>query len=165
MATLVELCNANQLVRLDPQLRPSVMEERFIYLHPRVQRWLADELPTAESSWNIEQSPLEQFDALQETFCSGEPLAIGHAFKHLLFRNEPGVWELKTADIRIFGWFPQKDHFIASGCNLTRIVKESGMYAGYATQLQRDRELLELNEPKYISGSEPDDVVSNFYFP
>ncbi len=165
MATLIELCKQNQLFQLDPQLGLSVTEERFVYLIPDVKQWFVNVLPATGSTWDITTSPIEQVDALMATFCSGDPLAVGRAFKHLVFRDAFGIWELKTADVRLFGWFPQKDHFIASGCGLTQIIKEVKLYHGYSTKAQRDRKLLDLDEPKFIPGGNPDDVVSNYYFP
>lgn len=116
----------------------------------------------AASSWNIEESPLEQVDALIETFCSGKPLSVGRSFKHLYYRNVFGVWELKTADVRMFGWFPLKDHFVVSDCNLAGFIKQHSLYHGYSTQTQKDRDLLNLDPPKFIEGGNANDVVSNF---
>lgn len=165
MATLIQLCQQNQLLQLDPQLSSAALEERFVFLLPRVRQWFEDELPSLQPTWNRELSPLEQIDALMEIFCSGQPLAIGQTFKHLFFRDAAGIWELKTADVRIFGWFPWKDHFIASAAGLADHIKTHNLYHGYSVQAQRDRDLLNLDKPKFIFGDNPNDVVSNWHKP
>lgn len=141
------------------------MEERYIYLLPKAKEWFENVLPMAESSWKIEESPVEQVYALVAIFCKGEPLAIGHRFKYLISRNTEGIWELKTADVRMFGWFPQKDRFVVSACGFADHVKRHNLYQGFCVQAQRDRDLLALNPPKFIPGDDPDDVVSNWHTP
>jgi hypothetical protein len=165
MATLLQLCDTNQLVRINPVLSPSALEERFIYLLPRAKEWFEKVLPEELPNWNREETPLYQMDGLLEMFCSGKSLAIDHSFKHLFFRDAEGIWELKTADIRIFGWFPEKDRFIASACGLADHVKEHNLYHGFCTQAKRDRDLLDLDPPKFIPGGDPNDVVSNWHTP
>jgi hypothetical protein len=73
-----------------------------------------------------------------------------------------GIWELKTADLRLFGWFLQKDCFIVSDIDDTGRIKQSNLYRGYCLQAVRRRDALELNEPKFIRGDNPDDVVSDW---
>lgn len=76
-----------------------------------------------------------------------------------------GVWELKTADLRLFGWFVQKDCFIVCDCDTTLRVKQMRLYPGYRDQAVRFRERLDLDEPKFIAGDDPNDVVSDCYQP
>lgn len=163
MATLVQLCELNQLFRLDPQLGRE-LEDRHIYLLAKARQWFEKMLPKAGSTWNIEESPIEQVDALIAAFCSGQSLAIGHTFKPLRYR-EKGIWELKTADVRMFGWFVKKDIFIVSACDLAEQIKNHNLYSGYCSQVDRDRSLLALDEPKSIIEEDPNAVVSNWHTP
>ena len=164
MATLLDLERADALLRLDPALGARQQEMRSLYLFPRLGNWLANTLPTLESSWNIEECPIEQLDALIAQFCSGEPLAYDHRFKPLNHLGD-GVWELKTADLRMFGWFSQQDCFIATDCNLKRVIVESGLYRPYCEQAVRFRNQLDLDEPKFLPGDDPNVVVSDCYYP
>src|SRR4051812_27179079 len=114
MATLLHLEGAQLLHKIYPALDPREHEWRLFYALPRLRAWIERTLPTLESSWKIEESPVEQLDALIYVFCSGQPLAYGQQFKPLRHIRD-GIWELKTADLRVFGWFHTKDCFIGSG--------------------------------------------------
>lgn len=164
MATLRDLESANLLFRVDPQLDPLRQEERLIHIDGRVKQWIEQALPSAESVWPIETSPLEQLAILMETFCSGEPLEVGRGF-HILHPPRHGVWELKTPDLRLFGWFHRRDCFIAGAIDLADRIKQFNLYAGYVNQTVRLRASLQLDPPEFIASSNPNDVVSNYHFP
>lgn len=164
MATLLELASAGELVRYDAELEYDQQELRRVFALPRACDWIAGTLPSLGSAWNIQESPIEQLDALLALFCAGEPLAVGHKFKSLNALGE-GIWELKTADIRMFGWFATKDCFVVTDCDLKRHIVERNMYGPYCEQAVRFRDRIDLDEPKFIPGEDPLDVVSDFYFP
>jgi hypothetical protein len=164
MATVLELALAQRLFRLDPALEQNEKEWRFIHTSPRFREREQKELRTWESTWKIEENPTQQLDALVEVFCSGETLTFGPQFKPLTHIKD-GIWELKTADLRIFGWFCKKDHFIAGTMDLAFNVKKHDLYGGYAGEVERFRDQLDLNEPKFIPGEDPNVVVSNYNYP
>ena len=165
MATLIELATTKKVVKLDPGLPKRAQEFRAMYASPRLIEWLITTLPNLESTWNIEISPRQQLVAFLEIYASDEPLTYGHSFKPLRSRGM-GVWEMKMADLRVFGWFPMKDVFIASNASSTQTLKEiSGLYGGYINEAVRFRELLDLDEPKFMPGDDPNAVVSNFCYP
>jgi hypothetical protein len=142
-----------------------MQEFRTIYASPQLRDWIDNVLPIMGSSWNIELSPLEQFVALAEIFCSGERLAYGSQFKPLTHIVD-GIWELKTDDIRIFGWFGRKDCFIGVVADDATRIKTHNLYYGYANvTTKRFLDALDLDNPKYIPGDDPHAVVSNFDFP
>ena len=164
MATLLELDNAGSVFRIDPALGPREQESRRIYVLPELQRWLQDELLALGSTWKIEQSPQEQLDALVAIYCSGDTLTYNWHFRPLNNLGD-GIWEMKTADLRVFGWFPNKDDFIGVSANLTDQIKRLHMYRPYCEEAIRRRDELDLDEPKFIQGDDPNAVVSNFDFP
>ena len=164
MATILELASSGGLFKLDAGLGVTEQEWRHIYVLPDLERWLQSNLPTLGSTWDIEQSPLEQFDAFAWIYCSGQTLTFGNQFKPLNHLGD-GIWELKTADLRIFGWFPKQDQFIGTDANLTDDIKRLRMYRPYAEQAIRRRDGLDLDEPKFIDGDDPHDVVSNYDLP
>jgi hypothetical protein len=118
-------------------------------------------LPTIPSDWEIEVAPVGQLDALVEIFASGETLTVGEHFKPLR-PHAHGVWELKTTDLRIFGGFPIKDHFIAIIADTAERIKTHDLYAEYIGEVVRFRDALDLNAPKFIPGNNPHDIVSNY---
>ncbi len=166
MATLLDLSTKKDspLIKVDPGLEPSEQEWRAIYAGGRFQPWLINDLPNLVSEWQIEETPLQQLDALLEVFASGEALTYGHRLNPLNHLGD-GVWELKTADLRIFGWFPCKDHFIGVVADTAYRCKKHDLYAGYAGETVRFRDKLDLDQPKFIPGDDPHAVVSNLNYP
>ncbi len=126
--------------------------------------WVGDVLPSLSSTRKLDVTPAEQFDDMMLAFCLGEELIVGPQF-HVLHPRKAAVWELKTPDLRVFGWFPQKDNFIAVAGHHTDGVKEHGLYAGFVGEVVRVRNGLDLDEPKFIAGEDPNDVVSNCCLP
>jgi hypothetical protein len=160
MATLFELCDNGVLIRLDAGLGDGEFDERRIYLIPKVRDWIERDLPTLQSTYQLELTPAEQLYALFYQFCVGKPLAGGGRYKKLNPRDRH-VWELKTGDLRIFGWFPQMDVFIVCAIHDATRVKEIQLYAGFREEVVRVRNTMPLDEPKCIEGDEYDDVLSN----
>jgi len=137
----------------------------MIYGLPKLLPRLEIDLPKWESTWKIEESPVQQLDALLDIFCSGETITFDRRFKPLITHVKDGIWELKTPDLRIFGWFRVKDCFIAGALDLAFNVKSHNLYAGYANEIVYHRDHLDLDEPKFVPGDNPDDVVSNYDYP
>src|SRR5690349_10669614 len=123
MATILDLRNEGALIKLDPVLEAPAQEFREIDLFPEFAVWARDVLPNLDSTWDIETRPLAQFDDLVSLFCSGDPLVYEWQF-HPIQHVHDGVWMLKTADLRLFGWFPKKDHFIALSGHSAQHVKD-----------------------------------------
>ena len=75
------------------------------------------------------------------------------------------MWEIKTADVRVFGWFYRQDQFIALVGDEAWRVKEYKLVRGYTDEVVKYREGLNLDEPKYVREKDPNYVVSNFLNP
>jgi hypothetical protein len=160
MATLLDLSGpGGSLFKLDA-LEPNEQEFRCLYLSLKLKLWMENELPALTATWQTELSCLEQVAALTSEFCAGETLYYGPQF-HCLHPLSDGVWILKTGDIRIFGFFNAKDHFVGVVANETYRVKFHDLYRGYVGEVVRFRNSLDLAEPKFIPGDDPRAVVSN----
>jgi hypothetical protein len=119
-------------------------------------------LPTLQSDRNVETEPVGQFDDLVAVFCAGETLSYDTQFKPLNY-VENGIWELKTADLRIFGWFPAKDCFIGVIADTKARILEYHLYNAYANvEVAPFRNQLDLNEPKFVAGVNPHAVITDF---
>jgi hypothetical protein len=118
----------------------------------------------AGSTWNIEESPAQQLDALTKVFVSGEPLVFERQFKPLVHLQN-GVWYFKTADIRLFGWFPHRDCFVAASIGGADLTKRLRLYRPFGEEVGRFRDALPLDEPKFVAGEDPNAVISNFSYP
>lgn len=164
MATVIELERSGALYRIDPQLGPGRQEFRLIYVSPRVKLWIENDLSSLESTWKIETAPDAQLDALVEEFCAGDPLWVGWQFK-VLHPRQHSVWELKTADLRLFGWFTAKDCFVAASADTKDRIETHGLYAGYIGETVQFRDGLNLDAPKFIPGEDPNAVVTDFRYP
>lgn len=163
MATLLDLCKpeAAVLERFDPGFEDRTQEFRCVCASAKFRQWLTEDLPKMPSALGLQSTPEEQLFDLLQLFCSDEILTYGEHFKPLHCRGQ-GVWELKTADLRIFGWFPIMDHFVAVVANDATFIKKHDLYAGYIGEVVRFRDELELDEPKFIQSERPQDVVSNY---
>lgn len=164
MATLIHLAEKGLVHKLDAALSWREQEERRIYVLQQAREWLEQKLPSAISGWQLEVSPLEQVDNFLAAYCSGKELMYERQFRPLRHLSA-GVWELKTADVRLFGWFHTKDCFVCTAGDTAHRVKEHNLYAGYRNDAVRLRDELDLDEPKFIPGDDPNDVVSAFAHP
>lgn len=160
MSTLIELSAAGEVELFVPELGFRQQALRLIYLRPGVMEWIEGNLPDAESDCGSELSPLEQLDELLNTFCAGEALIHERQVK-ILHQHRHCVWELKTADVRLFGWFPKVDVFVWTATNLKRIIRDHGLVPGYVQQAVNFRNQLNLDPPKFIPGADPNGVATN----
>ncbi|KRR21398.1 hypothetical protein CQ14_07045 [Bradyrhizobium lablabi] len=162
MATVIDLVGRGDLFKLDPQLDHPQQEMRRIYAGPKLRTWIENDLPGLVSDRNVESLPIQQFDEFVALFCSGDTLTYDQHFKPLN-HVEDGIWELKTTDLRIFGWFPQKDCFVGVIGDTKRRIIDYGLYGPYAkVEVTPFRNQLDLDPPKFVPGKNPHDVVSDY---
>jgi hypothetical protein len=95
--------------------------------------------------------PLDQVDTLLYDFVSGEDFAY-YERSHSMEPSPLGIWELKTLDVRIFGWFHVKRCFVIANVDTAFRCKENDLYHGYKTDSIRRRDRLDLDGPKFIIG-------------
>lgn len=162
MATLIELSgNAGPLFKLDA-LEANQQEFRCIYLSQKLKDWMHNDLPRLQATWQTELTCQEQVAELVQGFCAGDELDSSTQF-HALRPYGQGVWELKTGDVRIFGWFAKKDHFVGVVAHDAYFVKRHDLYHGLVGEVVRYRDALDLDNPKFVPGDDPHAVVSNCY--
>jgi hypothetical protein len=88
----------------------------------------------------------------------GRPLAYSVDYRKL----DPltsHVWELKTPDVRIFGWFSLKRNFVAVCGSLKKGVPKYKKYEPFIRAVTDFRAALDLDEPKAITGVNHNDVI------
>ena len=132
MATALDLIrgDAAPLSKLDPGFEDGKQEFRCILASRKLRTWIEQDLPKLPSALGLELTPQEQLFAFVQIFFSEDPLTYGEHIKPLHCRGQ-GVWELRTPDLRVFGWFPIKDHFIGAVGNDATFIKDHGLYPGY----------------------------------
>jgi hypothetical protein len=97
-------------------------------------------------------SASEELDELLFTFISskGKP-AYGKTFKDLIPASDE-IWELRTYQLRIFGWFYRKDDFIAALPLRKPALKNPGAYDDAKKKVIAIRDGLPLDPPKFVGG-------------
>ena len=160
MTTIEELVEANAISRIQVEMHPRDHELRLLYGTPQFIAWLQEVLDGARPARLLgPTSPAEQIDDLFHSFLSGEHLVFTRQFR-VVRAEENAVWELKTPDTRIFGWFMAKDCFVAVFGNWTDIIKEHDLYRGYRIAIRRLRRELDIDATLCVRGVAPDDVLS-----
>lgn len=104
----------------------------------------------------------EQVAVLLDDFIYGDPLEEDRQFKQLNPKTN-GIWELKTGDVRFFGFFNAFDCFVIVCAADAAWLKEE-MTTRYAECIQSAvlfRDSLSLDDPKFIESGDPRYVISN----
>jgi hypothetical protein len=160
MPTITDLVDSGAIIKIDVELAPRDQPLRLLYGTPQFIEWLQELLRGDEPSQRLGQtSPAEQIDDLFHSVLSGEPLIFTRQFR-VVRAEENAVWELKTPDIRIFGWFMAKDCFVAVFGNWADTIKDHDLYRGYRIAIRRLRRELGVDATLCVRGVEPDDVLS-----
>jgi hypothetical protein len=165
MATLAKLIEDAIVVRINVEL-DGRLPWRELYAYPAqgapnyLLEWLRNTLPgLVSSAVGADDTPEEQLYALVELYVVGERLNLGEMYKPL-HPHADGVWELRTTDTRLFGWFHRKDCLIVVFADETERIHKYSLHASYRNEIVRLRNALDLDEPKFVAGVEEDDVLS-----
>lgn len=167
MTTLQSLTDAGSIIKIDLGSDNGASNWRILYGTPKFIDWLNQRIESDEPSpRGLDLSLSEQLDALFYAYLSGQTLVHSQQFK-LLAPNENNVWELKTGDLRIFGWFLQKDCFLCVFGELADKVKGRGewaafgsLYPGFRNEVVRIRAEMGCTAVLCVQGSNPNDVIS-----
>lgn len=157
MATLAMLEQQRVLHRYGPELEPGQMPERLLYCTDGFLDWFSTVLPTLKKDRDALR-PAEQVDRVLWDFVIGRPLVYNQGAK-ILDPMIDGVWELKTIDVRIFGWFAARSTFIATNGALRSSLVPWAKYAPYIEEAKHVRNSLDLDEPKFLAGGALKDVL------
>ena len=158
--SLSSLIESNLLIPIDVPLPPHEQRMRLLYGTPVFIRWLDDRLNSDEpSSLSVDVTPKEQIDALFYLFLSGRPLVYSRQFRYIK-AEEQAVWELKTPDFRLFGWFPFKDCFVCAFGDWADKIKDHDLYQGYRIATRRVRKEMGFGPDSCVQGFSSVDVLS-----
>lgn len=135
--------------------------ERLIYGLPEFLRWIKEDLPSLETGrLKAADTPHEQLDNILYRWIAGKDVAYGRMFKDLMPGPEE-IWEMKTADLRVFGWMYRPRIFIAVFGDYADFYKGQNAPASYTTartRVKNARNSLDIDEPKFTAGNF-DDLV------
>lgn len=162
MATILKLLAGNQLFNITVPLKRSEFQSRWVYALPTFVDWKSVELPKLQQGrLKATETPEEQFDNILFKWITGKEIRYGAMFKDLSPIGDE-VWELKTVDLRIFGWMFHKDKFVAVFGDYADNYKPPSRKASYNVAMAKvvsARKKLDLDQPKFITGVY-DDIVS-----
>lgn len=165
MATVAELVNRGELISFDVGLENFEFAHRRIFGTPEFRDWIDKVLPgMEEGTTGASNTPLEQVDELFFKFTIGEPLSVNRRFRPLLYRGSHSpkhIWEMKTQDVRIFGWFYKMDCFVCAFGESADTVKGEDLYQTMAAKTNYVREHLNLDPPKCVTEGSYENVLSN----
>jgi hypothetical protein len=160
MSTIEELVNSGAISRIEAEMDKRYQPMRLLYGTPGFIEWLKQILEGAQPPNRLgDATPAEQIDQIFDEFLRGMPLIYTKQFRFIRAEKN-AVWELKTPDIRIFGWFLKKDCFVGVFGNWADQVKDHDLYRGYRIAIRRLRRELGVDDTLCVAGVSPDDVLS-----
>jgi hypothetical protein len=161
MATLDKLIQSKTLIRVMVRLGRGQFHERKLYVYPECVEWMRSKVPHMVTGRIASAlTPQEQLVERLRQWMAGDPMAYGRMFHDMIPRSD-GVWEMKTADLRIFGWMHRPREFIAVRGGYADDYKEPTKTKSYADdrrEVVKAREALDLDGKRYADG-EFDELV------
>ncbi|KWV57694.1 hypothetical protein AS026_30790 [Rhizobium altiplani] len=158
MATIEKLVEDEVLIKIDV-LDDATLEKRKIYIFPEVRQWFQDVLPTLKAFHEEDIAPINQVWSLFETFLTGHELEEGEEYR-LMRPIENDVYELKSPDTRFYGWFVRAGIFVVVRADSMERVHTYDLASGYRGEVERAREGIDLDPPKYVVGAKKKHVFS-----
>ncbi len=131
---------------------------RRLCVTPDFDQWLTAVLPNLPKDRGRNLTPLGQVDALFHDYVIGRPMVYDHARRRLDPQNN-NIWELKTEDVRVFGWFARRSHFIAVTAAMRKDLVPASRYTPFITDVAAFRQNLPLDPPKTTTGVSHNDVL------
>ena len=133
-------------------------EERQFYALPAFMNDLRNVVPALEKGrLDAPLSPLQQLDDILHRWIIGKPMRY-RRWLNDLSPQDSETWELKTADLRIFGWIYRPKIFVGAFIGYTDHYKRHGnqpaveSYGAARDRVVEIRNRLDLDEPKFATG-------------
>jgi hypothetical protein len=161
MSTISSLLVQGTLRAVTLGLLDDELPERGLFGTHRLFKHLAEELPSIPSR-DATLSAKEQVSNLFGRYLTNRPLILRSPISPLRHLRD-AIWELKTLDVRIFGWFAAKDCMIIdAGCDAKLLKAEKLNYSGFIVQTSYVRKSLGFTSADYIQGTEPNDILTRY---
>lgn len=159
MATLGGLVQAGALQKVEVPLEPGDNVQRLVFGAPPFVRFCAEQLPTLTTGAIGEDStPAEQVDSILHAYITGETIHYDRQLKCLQPHSD-GIVELKTTDVRIFGFVPQKAMFIALCAASKDNIVAANLYPVFMRECRRMRAELGFQPGECVTGENSDDYI------
>jgi len=155
MATLDNIPTATKLT---VPLGRGEFNVREFYALPAFMNDLRNVIPALQAGrLNAPLSPIQQLDDILHRWIIGKPMRYGRWLKDLSPQGSE-TWELKTADLRIFGWIYRPRIFVGAFVGYTDDYKRQGnrpareSYDDARDRVIGIRDRLDLDQPKFATG-------------
>ena len=114
----------------------------------------------AQAFYPEDIAPRQQAASILKQYITGKPFVGSRMFKRLSPLSDD-VWELRTPDLRFFGWIPRKDVFLAvRGDLFVNLKNDATLYEKHRIATKAVRASINHDEPKYLRGAKENDIVS-----
>jgi hypothetical protein len=154
MATFDSLLG-KQIIRVKLPLPNGQFDERKVYAYPECLEWMKAKVPTMVTGRvQSDFTPAEQLIRILMKWITGKPMAYGRMLKDMTPRSDE-VWEMKTADLRIFGWMYRPKELIVVCGGYADDYKEPTKTKNYADdrrEVVAARDALPLDGQKFVTG-------------
>lgn len=160
MATLHELVEAGTLRRVKVRLGRNQYDDRNFYAYPDFHDWLFNDVKAAQSFYAESIRPSGQALDILKTYITGKTVTGTRMFTRMRPITDD-VWEMRTDDLRFFGWVPEPNSYIAVvGDFFEHLKADPSLYELYRIKTLTERAQLNLDDPKYIAGAQERDIVT-----
>ena len=133
---------------------------RRIYVSDNFKNCIKQDLPRFKVSEG-QASLASQLVAEVRGFCRGDGLAVTTDF-HCLRPERDFVWQLKTADLRLFGWFVVPNWIVLHSIGDANDLHEDwDKYKPFVQEVVNFRSQLPPGLPGPVRGVKSSDVISN----
>lgn len=122
------------------------LPERCLYLTQGLANWIETDLAKAEVPGRA-ISPQEQLTDFMDRFV-GEPTMHINDFQQIKPAGA-AVYEMKTTDVRVYGWFAARRVFIAVEGALKRDTKTAGTVTAIRKRVTEFRVSIKLPQPDF----------------
>jgi hypothetical protein len=150
--------NIATMTRILVPLGRGEFEDRKFYALPSFLRFLQETLPTLEGGvLAATETPRQQMDTVLRKWNAGKPMQYGRMFSTLK-PTRYSVWEMKTPDLRIFGWLYRPKVFVAAFAGFADDYKKQNgqppkeSYSAARVRVVWLRGRLDLDPPSFVTG-------------
>lgn len=156
MATFEKILDDKILLPVVVKLPAGKFPDRHLYAYPDSLKWMKEEVPKLQTGrQRSARTPKEQLILRLQQWLSGDPIHKGPMFQEMKYPENNDVWELKTTDLRLFGWMYRPKKFIIASHGYADHYKKPTKIKDYAADVRivmGAREALPLDGDKFVKG-------------
>ena len=161
MSTISNLLSDGKIKAVTLGLVDDELADRGLFGTTRLHSFLENDLPAIQSRDAV-LSAEEQLANLLGRYLTNRPLVLLSPLSPIRHLAN-GIWELKTLDLRVFGWFVERDSMIIdSGCDVKLLKSGKLNYSGFIAQTEYVRKTLGFSPTNCVQGNQPHDILKNF---